>query len=58
MLYNSEPTEIEWRYKEDGRKVRVSTRTGRIIPKPVGADELGDFVTPATYLGMYQNFYS
>jgi len=29
------PTEVEWRYTEEGEKVRVSTRTGRIVPKPV-----------------------
>ncbi|XP_028911818.1 39S ribosomal protein L24, mitochondrial [Ornithorhynchus anatinus] len=28
------PTTIEWRYTEEGERVRVSTRTGRIIPKP------------------------
>ncbi|XP_078392810.1 large ribosomal subunit protein uL24m, partial [Cetorhinus maximus] len=29
------PTAVDWRYTEEGEKVRVSTRTGRIIPKPV-----------------------
>ncbi|XP_069805433.1 large ribosomal subunit protein uL24m isoform X2 [Dendropsophus ebraccatus] len=29
------PTEVEWRYTEEGERVRVSLRTGRIIPKPV-----------------------
>ncbi|KAM8883677.1 large ribosomal subunit protein uL24m [Synchiropus picturatus] len=29
------PTEIEWRFTEEGERVRVSVRTGRIIPKPV-----------------------
>nr|XP_033781112.1 39S ribosomal protein L24, mitochondrial [Geotrypetes seraphini] len=29
------PTEVEWRFTEEGERVRVSTRTGRIIPKPV-----------------------
>ncbi|XP_028649823.1 probable 39S ribosomal protein L24, mitochondrial [Erpetoichthys calabaricus] len=29
------PTEAEWRFTEEGEKVRVSVRTGRIIPKPV-----------------------
>uniref|UniRef100_UPI00398F4764 large ribosomal subunit protein uL24m n=1 Tax=Pristiophorus japonicus TaxID=55135 RepID=UPI00398F4764 len=28
-------TGMEWRYTEEGEKVRVSTRSGRIIPKPV-----------------------
>ncbi|KAK6323819.1 probable 39S ribosomal protein L24, mitochondrial [Coregonus clupeaformis] len=29
------PTEVEWRFTEEGEKVRVSLRTGRIVPKPV-----------------------
>ncbi|XP_062865332.1 large ribosomal subunit protein uL24m [Trichomycterus rosablanca] len=29
------PTETEWRFTEEGERVRVSVRTGRIIPKPV-----------------------
>ncbi|XP_072530808.1 large ribosomal subunit protein uL24m [Salminus brasiliensis] len=29
------PTEIEWRFTEEGERVRVSVRTGRIIPKPL-----------------------
>ncbi|XP_043935744.1 39S ribosomal protein L24, mitochondrial isoform X2 [Protopterus annectens] len=29
------PTDVEWRYTEEGEKVRVSVRTGRIVPKPV-----------------------
>ncbi|KAG2462934.1 RM24 protein, partial [Polypterus senegalus] len=29
------PTQVEWRFTEEGEKVRVSVRTGRIIPKPV-----------------------
>uniref|UniRef100_A0AAY5KPQ5 Large ribosomal subunit protein uL24m n=1 Tax=Esox lucius TaxID=8010 RepID=A0AAY5KPQ5_ESOLU len=29
------PTEVEWRFTEEGEKVRVSVRTGRIVPKPV-----------------------
>ncbi|CAM2108296.1 large ribosomal subunit protein uL24m [Caretta caretta] len=29
------PTEVEWRYTEEGERVRVSLRTGRIIPAPV-----------------------
>ncbi|XP_012673721.1 probable 39S ribosomal protein L24, mitochondrial [Clupea harengus] len=28
------PTEVGWRFTEEGERVRVSTRTGRIIPKP------------------------
>ncbi|XP_074837135.1 large ribosomal subunit protein uL24m [Carettochelys insculpta] len=29
------PTEVEWRYTEEGERVRVSVRTSRIIPLPV-----------------------
>ncbi|XP_008288796.1 large ribosomal subunit protein uL24m [Stegastes partitus] len=29
------PTQIEWKFTEEGERVRVSMRTGRIIPKPV-----------------------
>ncbi|XP_026202608.1 probable 39S ribosomal protein L24, mitochondrial [Anabas testudineus] len=29
------PTEVEWKFTEEGERVRVSMRTGRIIPKPV-----------------------
>ncbi|XP_069474367.1 large ribosomal subunit protein uL24m [Ambystoma mexicanum] len=29
------PTTVEWRYTEEGERVRVSSRTGRIIPKPL-----------------------
>uniref|UniRef100_A0A8C5KSW7 Mitochondrial ribosomal protein L24 n=2 Tax=Jaculus jaculus TaxID=51337 RepID=A0A8C5KSW7_JACJA len=28
------PTDIEWRFTEAGERVRVSMRSGRIIPKP------------------------
>ncbi|XP_073495576.1 large ribosomal subunit protein uL24m [Phyllobates terribilis] len=30
-----QPTSVEWRYTEEGERVRVSLRTGRIIPKPL-----------------------
>jgi len=29
---DQQPTEVEWRYDEAGERVRVSTRSGRIIP--------------------------
>ncbi|XP_067878907.1 large ribosomal subunit protein uL24m isoform X2 [Heterodontus francisci] len=29
------PTVVDWRYTEEGEKVRISARSGRIIPKPV-----------------------
>ena len=46
------PTEIEWRYTEKGERVRVSVRSGRIIPLPGGAQELEDFVNPLQYAGL------
>ena len=30
----SQPTEVEWRFTEEGEEVRVSARTGRIVPLP------------------------
>ncbi|XP_015109835.1 probable 39S ribosomal protein L24, mitochondrial [Diachasma alloeum] len=40
---------IEWRWTEDGEKVRVSTRTGRIIPIPMTAKETMDYKLPHLY---------
>lgn len=42
-------TQTEWRYTEDGEYVRVSLRTGRIIPMPHSAEETMDFKTRKTY---------
>ena len=47
------PTDIEWRYTESGERVRVSVKSGRIIPLPSGAKELDDLVNPTTYEGLY-----
>uniref|UniRef100_A0A8C5WWL5 Large ribosomal subunit protein uL24m n=1 Tax=Laticauda laticaudata TaxID=8630 RepID=A0A8C5WWL5_LATLA len=35
------PTQVAWRYTEQGERVRVSLRTGRIIPKPLEQREDG-----------------
>ncbi|ETE72065.1 putative 39S ribosomal protein L24, mitochondrial, partial [Ophiophagus hannah] len=35
------PTKVAWRYTEQGERVRVSLRTGRIIPKPLEQREDG-----------------
>ncbi|KAI0232295.1 putative 39S ribosomal protein L24, mitochondrial [Lamellibrachia satsuma] len=43
-------TDIEWRFTEKGERVRVSVRTGRIIPLPDEVNELDDFVVPKTYI--------
>lgn len=42
-------TQIEWRYTESGQKVRVSKRTGRIIPMPAAAEETKDYKTKSLY---------
>nr|BAN20978.1 mitochondrial ribosomal protein L24 [Riptortus pedestris] len=42
-------TNIEWRFTEEGEKVRVSSRTGRIIPVPKQADETHDYKSKKTY---------
>jgi len=45
------PTEVEWRYTEEGEKVRVSLRTGRIIPIPMAAEETYAYKTREAYAG-------
>nr|CAG4641904.1 EOG090X0ADH [Eurycercus lamellatus] len=42
-------TQVEWRYNEQGEKVRVSKRTGHIIPIPLSAMETIDYKTKAGY---------
>lgn len=42
-------TPIEWRYTEQGERVRVSLRTGRIIPIPVSSQETIDYKSPNLY---------
>ncbi|XP_059470726.1 large ribosomal subunit protein uL24m [Neocloeon triangulifer] len=42
-------TDIEWRFTEEGDKVRVSMRTGRIIPIPPMAEETVDYKTKSSY---------
>ncbi|XP_027225077.1 large ribosomal subunit protein uL24m [Penaeus vannamei] len=47
---DNKPTDVEWRYTEEGDKVRVSVRTGRIIPIPKLAEETKDYKTKRTYV--------
>lgn len=44
-----QPTAHEWRYTEEGEKVRVSVRTGRIIPIPASVEETIDYKSKSTY---------
>ncbi|KAJ7369916.1 39S ribosomal protein L24, mitochondrial [Desmophyllum pertusum] len=38
---DGKPTDVSYRYTEKGDKVRVSERTGRIVNKPPGKEEIG-----------------
>ncbi|XP_026315949.1 probable 39S ribosomal protein L24, mitochondrial [Hyposmocoma kahamanoa] len=44
------PTEIEWRYTEEGMKVRVSLTSSRIIPIPKANEETIDYKSKELYL--------
>lgn len=51
IFWSSKGTKVEWRFTEQGEKVRVSQRTGHIIPIPLSASETIDFKTRAGYPG-------
>lgn len=42
--------DFEWRYTEEGEKVRVSARTGRIIPIPESNNHTHDYKTKGAYV--------
>lgn len=42
--------EVEWRFTEEGERVRVSQRSGRIIPIPKMNEETKDYKSPSTYV--------
>lgn len=43
-------TPFDWRYTEEGEKVRVSLRTGRIIPLPKSMEETIDYKSKKAYI--------
>lgn len=45
-----QPTEFQWRYTEEGDRVRVSLRSGRVIPIPASAEETYDYKHPLQYI--------
>nr|CAG4644165.1 EOG090X0ADH [Lepidurus arcticus] len=47
---DNKATGAEWRYTEQGDRVRVSSRTGRILPVPVAAEETVDYKNKETYI--------
>ncbi|NXW94632.1 RM24 protein, partial [Alopecoenas beccarii] len=42
------PTEVEWRYTEEGERVRVCLRSGRILPLPLR--ERRDGIVPEQWI--------
>ncbi|XP_037958696.1 probable 39S ribosomal protein L24, mitochondrial [Teleopsis dalmanni] len=42
--------EFEWRFTEEGEQVRVSKRTGRLIPIPEMNNQTHDYKSPAAYV--------
>ncbi|XP_077989376.1 large ribosomal subunit protein uL24m-like [Glandiceps talaboti] len=46
---DNKPTNVEWKFTEAGEKVRVSVRSGRVIPLSQLAFAHPDFRTKATY---------
>lgn len=42
--------DFEWRFTEDGEKVRVSARTGRLIPIPESNNQTHDYKTKGAYI--------
>jgi len=47
---DNKTTNILWRFTEDGEKVRVSARTGRVLPLPASAEETYDYKLRSAYL--------
>lgn len=43
-------TEFEWRYTEEGERIRVSLRSGRVIPIPASHEETYDYKSPKSYV--------
>ena len=43
------PCDVTYRYTEDGSQVRVSKRTGQIIPMPPDAEATIDYAKRSTY---------
>lgn len=48
--FDLQASDVEWRFTEEGERVRVSIRSGRIIPIPKGNEETKDFKSLSTYL--------
>lgn len=51
---DGKPCGVKYKYTEEGKKVRVSTRTGQPIPKPLETTQRRDIKYRSGYVGMYQ----
>ncbi|CAD1469608.1 unnamed protein product, partial [Heterotrigona itama] len=48
--FDMKATSMEWRYTEQGERVRVSLRSGRVIPIPISSKETIDYKSPDIYV--------
>ena len=51
LLY-SKPCKIVYKFLEDGTKVRVSKRSGCVVPKPPDLADRKDFKSRSGYIGI------
>lgn len=49
----SKPCAVKYKYTKEGKKVRVSTRTGQPIPTPLETMQRRDIKYRSGYVGMY-----
>ena len=47
--FDNKPTQVEWRFTEQGERVRISKRTGHIIPIPSDNEETIDYKVRSGY---------
>lgn len=47
---DEQPAEFSWQWSEEGERVRVSNRTGYVIPKPAKAEETYDYMGKTQYV--------
>ena len=47
----SKPCKVVYKYMEDGSKVRVSKRSGCVLPKPLSLTDRKDFKSRSGYIG-------
>lgn len=53
LFLNRKPCDVVYRFTEDGEKVRVSKRTGQIIPIPPDAEETVDYAKKSAYKRLF-----